>query len=240
VDTRKQPHFDIYGGKNPTEMPAYFLAEAAHYLRLATTTVRSWVLGREYQTEAGLIVSRPLVDPADPEGLLLSFLNLVELHVLSSIRRVHRVKPRAVRKAIEYLRKKFHSAHPLLDRQMLTDGKSLFLEQYGEVVNISAEGQMEMKVVLDAYLKRIKWDQKGIPIRLFPFTREDYEDSPSFVSIDPRIRSGKPCISGTGIPTSMIAERHEAGDSIALLAKDYGRSQEEIKEAIRYESRAAA
>jgi uncharacterized protein (DUF433 family) len=123
---------------------------------------------------------------------------------------------------------------------MLTDGKSLFIEQYGEVVNISTEGQMEMKVLLDAYLKRIKWDEKGIPIRLFPFTREEYDKAPSFVSIDPRIRSGKPCISGTGIPTSIIAERREAGDSIALLAKDYGRSQEEIAEAIRYESRAAS
>lgn len=240
MDTRKRSHLDIYGGKNPTEMPAYLLADAAHYLRLSATTVRSWVLGREYQTESGLLASRPLIVPADPKNLLLSFLNLVELHVLSSIRRVHRVKPRAVRRAIEYLRKRYHSAHPLLDQQMLTDGKSLFIEQYGEVVNISTEGQMEMKVLLDAYLKRIKWDEKGIPIRLFPFTREEYDKAPSFVSIDPRIRSGKPCISGTGIPTSIIAERREAGDSIALLAKDYGRSQEEIAEAIRYESRAAS
>src|SRR6516164_2841227 len=112
---------DFYGGKNPTEMPAYFIAEAAHYLRLSTTTIRSWVLGREYQTEAGPTVSTSLILAVDPERRLLSFLNLVELHVLSSIRRVHQVKPRAVRKAIVYLRRKFHSKHPLLDRQMLTD-----------------------------------------------------------------------------------------------------------------------
>jgi uncharacterized protein (DUF433 family) len=123
---------------------------------------------------------------------------------------------------------------------MLTDGKSLFIEQYGQVVNVSEEGQMEMKSVLDAYLKRIQWNEDGIPIRLFPFTRTKYENSPPFVAIDPRIRSGRPCIAGTGVPTSMIAERHEAGDSIALLAKDYGRSQEEIEEALRYESRAAS
>ena len=40
-------------------------------------------------------------------------------------------------------------------------------------------------------------------------------------------------IAGTGIPTFIIAERYAAGDSSADLAKDYGRSQEEIEEAVR-------
>jgi uncharacterized protein (DUF433 family) len=184
--------------------------------------------------------SAPLVPAADPRRGLLSFLNLVELHVLSSIRRGHRVKPKPVRRAIDYLRKTFRSEHPLLDRQMLTDGKSLFIERYGAYVNVSEEGQLQMKAVLEAHLERIEWDEKGLPIRLFPFTRSRIENAPQLIAIDPRIRSGRPCIAGTGVPTSIIAERHEAGDSIALLAKDYGRSTEEIEEALRYESRAAS
>jgi hypothetical protein len=55
-----------------------------------------------------------LIDFADPSRSLLSFMNLAELHMLGSIRRAHRVKLRAVRKAIGYLRKKFRSDHPLL------------------------------------------------------------------------------------------------------------------------------
>mgnify|MGYP003394866665 CR=1 FL=1 len=184
--------------------------------------------------------SAPLVTAADPERFLFSFLNLVELHVVSSIRRVHGVKPKPVRRAIDYLRKTFKSDHPLLSRQMLTDGKSLFIEQYGQVVNISKDGQLQMKVALEAYLKRIEWDASGIPIRLFPFTRDKIEHTPRYIAIDPKIRSGKPCITGTGVPTGIISERHKAGDSIALLAEDYGRSPEEIEEAVRYESRAAS
>jgi uncharacterized protein (DUF433 family) len=95
-----------------------------------------------------------------------------------------------------------------------------------------------MKTIMAAYLKRIKWDRAGIPIRLFPFTRERYAESPEIVSIDPKIRFGRPCIAGTRIPTAIISERHQAGDSIDLLAKDYGRNAEEIEEAIRYEGRA--
>ena len=97
-----------------------------------------------------------------------------------------------------------------------------------------------MSQVMGEYLKRISWDQAGIPIRLFPFTRDRYTESPAVIAIDPKIRFGKPCITGTRIPTAIIAERHQAGDSIELLAKDYGRDAAEIEEAIRYEGRIAS
>ena len=181
-----------------------------------------------------------MIDLADPAGRLLSFRNLGELHVLGSIRRIHQVKMPAVRQAIDFLRKCFRSDHPLLEKKTLTDGNDLFIEHYENLVTITQHGQMAMKEVMAAYLKRVEWDAAGMPIRLFPFTRDRYAESPEMVSIDPRIRFGRPCISGTRIPTFIIAERHQAGDSIEFLAKDYGRTSEEIEEAIRYEGRSAA
>src|SRR5262249_28724138 len=154
--------------------------------------------------------------------------------------RVHQIRMPAVRQAIDYLREQFNSDHPLLEQEMLTDGKDLFIEKYEHLVTISRHGQMAMKEVLAVYLKRIEWDSRGRPVRLFPFTRDRFEESPELIAIDPKIRFGKPCISGTRIPTSIIAERHQAGDSIEFLAKDYGRRAEEIEEAIRYEGRVAA
>jgi uncharacterized protein (DUF433 family) len=231
---------DIYRGENPGDVPVYSISEAAHYLRLPVATIRSWAIGRQYPTQSGAAAFRPLIDIADPDGLLLSFRNLGELHVLGSIRRAHQVKLPAVRQAIDYLRRRFLSDHPLLEREMLTDGKDLFIEQYEHLVNISQDGQMEMRQIMAIYLKRIEWDRGGIPVRLFPFTRDRYAESPEIISIDPKIRFGKPCISGTRIPTAIIAERHQAGDSIVLMAEDYGRKPEEIEEAIRYEGRIAS
>ncbi len=231
---------DIYKGKNPGDVPVYSISEAAHYLRLPVATIRSWAIGRRYPTQAGAAAFYPLIDIADPVRGHLSFKDLGELHVLGSIRRAHQVKLPAVRKAIEYLRKRFKSNHPLLERQMLTDGKDLFIEQYEHLVNVSQQGQMAMKEIMDVYLKRIEWDRSGVPIRLFPFTRDRYEESPEIISIDPKIRFGKPCIRGTRIPTAIIVERHQAGDSMTLLAEDYGRKAEEIEEAIRYEGRVAS
>lgn len=236
----RRTKIDIYRGKTPADIPVYSVSEAAHYLRLPVATVRAWALGRQYPTRSGGGDFRPLIDIADPEGRRLSFRNLGELHVLGSIRRVHQVKLPAVRKAIDYLRRRFHSDHPLLEEKMLTDGKDLFIQQYENLVTISQQGQMAMKEVMAVYLKRVEWDNGGMPVRLFPFTRERFQESPETISIDPRIRFGKPCIRGTRIPTSIIAERHQAGDSIDLMAEDYGRSPEEIEEAIRYEGRIAS
>jgi uncharacterized protein (DUF433 family) len=137
------------------------------------------------------------------------------------------------------MKKRFDSEHPFLEHEFQTDGTSLFIEQYGELVNVSEQGQIQMKRVLDSYLKRITWKHE-LPVKLYPFTREVVEESPAFVAIDPRVRSGKPCISGTAIPTSIIGERYRAGDSIKLLAGDYERSEAEIEEAVNYEWRKVA
>jgi len=181
-----------------------------------------------------------LIIAADPDYPLLSFENLLELHVLSSARRLHGVKLNPIRKAVAYLRNKLGSQHPLADHAMLTNGSSLFIDRYGDLVNISEDGQLHMKELLFDHLKRIVRDDNGIPIKLLPFTRNAYQTSPELVAINPRVKSGRPCINGTGVPTSIIAERYDAGDSIKLLVEDYGRSPEEIEEAVRYESRRAS
>jgi uncharacterized protein (DUF433 family) len=55
------------------------------------------------------------------------------------------------------------------------------------------------------------------------------------VVIDPEVQFGRPVLVGTGIPTLVIADRCKAGESIAELARDYDRAEEEIQEAIRCE-----
>lgn len=41
---------DIYGGKNPRDLPLYAIAEAARVVRIHPATLRTWVLGRSYAT----------------------------------------------------------------------------------------------------------------------------------------------------------------------------------------------
>jgi uncharacterized protein (DUF433 family) len=76
----------------------------------------------------------------------------------------------------------------------------------------------------------------GAPSRLYPFSRVPAEGSPRTVVMDPRIRFGRPTLAGHGTPTDILLERHQAGDSIADLADDYGLLAAEVEEAIRYEA----
>jgi uncharacterized protein (DUF433 family) len=76
----------------------------------------------------------------------------------------------------------------------------------------------------------------GIPVQLYPFTRDPAEHSPRMVVLDPRIRFGRPTVAGRGTPTDMLFERHQAGDSIAELTDDYGLAPGEVEEALRYEA----
>lgn len=219
--------------KNFRELPAYTIPEACHYLNLAESTVRYWVTGKggEY---------KPVIVPAsDSTPTLLSFLNLVEVHVLGAITREYKVKLPKVRSAVDFLKRKFKSDHPLISHDFATDGLSLFVEHYGKLINVSEDGQIVIRELLDAALKRIEWDAKGLPIKLFPFTHSDIKDSPRIIVIEPGLAFGRPVIAGTGIPTEIIAERYKAGDSVKELAADYDRQETEIEEAIRCELKAA-
>ena len=217
------------------DIPAYGLSEASHYLGIPKATLRSWVLGRHYPIEAGKQFFRPIIELPDKEKRLLSFVNLVEAHVLEAIRQRHGIKFWRVRGAVEYLERHLDSRHPLAEQRFVTDGADLFVEQFGRLVNISREGQLAIKELIQTYLRRIERDSAGFPIRLYPFTRERKPDEPKTIVIDPYISFGRPVLAGTGIATTIIAQRYKAGESIEELAEDYGRPTSDIQEAIRSE-----
>lgn len=231
---------DIYSGRDPAVLPAYAITHAAWYLDLPRITVRTWVLGQSYQTATGRRRFAPVIRMDDPRAEYISFRNLVEVHVLAALTRKHLVKLPEVRKALRYLEREFVSRHPLAEEHMLIAGKDLFVEKYGSLINVSHEGQIAMKEVLARHLARIDRDPSGAPIRLFPFTTSDRSDTDTPVTINPRIQFGRPCITGTRVPTEEIADRCKAGEKIEELATDFGCSRDQVEAAIRYELRAAA
>lgn len=213
-------------------MPAYSLAEAAHYLVIPVSTIRYWAAGRPD-------VSRAIIEPASKQPLMLSFRNLVELHVLGTIRRQFEISMPKVRTALDLVRERFDVQRPLISEQFETNGIDLFVEKYGRLLNVTQDGQIVMRQLLEASLKRIERNDHGIPIRLYPFTRNDIKNAPRYIVIDPELGFGRPVIAGTGLVTEEIAARYKAGDSIPELARDYGRPAEEIDEAVRCELQAA-
>jgi uncharacterized protein (DUF433 family) len=220
---------------DPRETPTYGIPEAAHYLRLPTATLRSWMIGRTYPTKAGGRRFRPVIQIADPKNNLLSFLNLAEAHILSAFRRVHAVKLDKIRNALDFVTERLACEHPLISQDFETDGVSLFVTQYGKLIDASEHGQQVIREALEQRLQRLDWEQKKI-VRLWPFTRPiPRADNPKSVFIDPRYSFGRLVLASIGIPTATLNERFAAGESIQHLADDYGCAPLDIEEAVRCE-----
>jgi uncharacterized protein (DUF433 family) len=215
--------------------PAYTLAEAARYLRLPSATLRSWVLGREYPTADGSSQFPPLIRPASKRPPLLSFSNLIEAHVLRSLRTEHGVPVKALRSALGYAEKELGIDRLLLRAELCADAGKVFLDRYGELIELTASGQLAMRQLFNEHLKRIEWDTSNFPVRLYPFLSVVSTINVRPIVINPQIAFGRPVVERKGVSTSAIVERIDAGESVEDVANDYDLGKTEIEQAILYE-----
>jgi|SRR5215213_2797878 len=223
-------------GADPRGVPLYSIPRASRYLKIPQRTIRNWVSGWKNRTGSGERFLEPVIQLPKPDVPVLSFMNLVEAHVLGGIRRLENVPFHKVRRGLSFLEKRAPSPHPLADWLFETDGVNLFVRELGGLVNISENGQIEMEEIVSQYLRRIDRNINVGVVRLYPFLKkEPTYDEPKRVMIDPLISFGRPVLVGTGVPTDVIAERFYAGDTFNDLAKDYDISPTQVEEAIRYE-----
>jgi uncharacterized protein (DUF433 family) len=220
----------------PLEIPTYGSEDAARYLQIPYHTLRYWILGG--------VTGDAVIPIAQKNPPQLSFMDLLQCWVLASLRHKEGLPMRNIRAAIETLREKYNSRHPLAEAEFETDGVHLFVRDEIGAVNLSKRDQRVLEGIMKAYLRRIDRDIEGIAIRLYPFTRQEFlkskVDVPKVVMIDPTISFGRPVLMNSGISTFVLATRYRGGDSIAALAREYGRKPGEIQEAIQWETRASA
>jgi uncharacterized protein (DUF433 family) len=220
------------------EAPLYSLAEVAYFLNIPKPTLHRWSRPG-YNKKRELV--EPLIVPADRESALFSFYNLTEVHILSVITRLHRVKLPRVRSAVKELQVLAMSnpKHPLLSKEFYTDGRDLFVKtiegRQKQTINLSQFGQLGLREILDSYLERIERDASFNPIKLYPA-----HQTGKVVSIIPTVSSGRPIIDLLGVPVASVWNRRRAGDSIEMIADDYEIPESEIEGAIGYIEQLAA
>ena len=215
--------------------PAYTLAEAARYIKLPAATLRSWVAGRPYPKAQGVGRFQPLIHPPRRQPAALSFWNLIEAHVLRSLRTDHGVSIRAVRQALSFAERSLGIQRLLLRKELRTDAGKVFLDRYGELIELSASGQLAMRQLLEAHLLRVDWDEWQFPVRLYPFLTVEASSADKPIAIDPKIAFGRPVVVRAGVSTAAIAERIDARETVEELAADYGLTSSEIEQAVLFE-----
>ncbi len=157
---------------------------------------------------------------------------------MRALRTEHGFQVKGLRQAIDYAEREIGIEHLLLRQELCFDAGQLFLERYGELINLSASGQLAMRQVLQAHLKRVNWDAERFPVRLHPFVSSVSADAALAampIAIDPRVSFGRPVVISRGISTATIADRIDAGETVDALAADYDLSITEIEQAVVYE-----
>ena len=220
--------------RSDQQTPAYTLAEAARYLRLPSATLRAWVLGRQYPTANGGAHFHPLIRPASRQPLFLSFSNLIQAHVLRSLRTEHGVSVKELRSALKYAERELSLDGLLLRPELRANAGKLFVDRYGALIELSASGQLAMRHMFHEHLKRVEWNSDH-PMRFYPFLWAEAPREERPIVIDPRLAFGRPVVARQKISTSAIAERVDAGESVEDLAADYDLVPSEIEQAVLYE-----
>ncbi|HXI11563.1 MAG TPA: DUF433 domain-containing protein [Thermoanaerobaculia bacterium] len=215
-------------------VPAYPLSEAARYLRVSQATLRSWFIGRPYPTSRGTSRFEPLLKPAGVDPAMLSFSNLIESHVLRSLRTEFGVPLTAVRQALGYAERELNIHQLLLREELRTSGGALFLERYRELIKLSASGQLVMRKLFEAHLARVEWGKLRSAVRLYPFVFGESIGAKPIV-IDPTIAFGRPVVNHAFVSTRSILERIDAGESVQDVANDYELSVAAVEEAVVFE-----
>jgi uncharacterized protein (DUF433 family) len=172
-----------------------------------------------------------IVPPADREHRI-SFRNLIELAVLRALRKEHEFKLSAARTALGYAHKEFGVTELLASKDLYAKPGKLFLERYGQLINLNRAGQLGIRALLEFLLRRIDWD-KRLPVRFFPPVPNQPE-SRSLV-LDPIVGFGRPVLARLSVATSVIVDRVNAGETETAIAKDYGATEEELMDALAYE-----
>lgn len=105
------------------------------------------------------------------------------------------------------LQSQFDQPHPLVSHRFLTDGINLFIEGCGHLLNVSQNGQLALQAALDLHLDRIEWSDRGLALRLYPFTRTLEEQSPKILAFEPRIAFGRLALPEIGVATEVVVDR---------------------------------
>jgi uncharacterized protein (DUF433 family) len=228
------PNF-LYGGADPRDLPRYSYPEAARATGVPATTIAAWVRGQGYNRKDGRAFFRPVIER--PGEGRLSFYNLIEVHVLRSLRTRHAVKLQHVREAAEIAEEKYKIPNLLLSEQLRFSAGELFLEQYGRMVQLKPAEQLYLHEMLYSHHERIEFGEGGLPRDFSPLERLTHGGR-KLILVSPLISFGRPIVKRLGITTHAIAERINAGESEEAVIDDYGLEPAELKEALAYESAA--
>ena len=218
-------------------LPAYTLVDAARLVGSKPSTLRTWFHGRQYTVNGTNKTWSPVLETQSAKGTPISFIDLVEAHVLLLIRRRYRIPVEHVRAAAEYLHQIKPNLRSLAHEDFFVDSSHLILKLDNKMISLSERGQIVDKDILESGLKQLNYGSDGYASEFYP--RVGDATQRTFV-ISPTLNYGRLCIARTGVGADIVAARFVKGEKISEIAADFGATVDEIEESLRWHDRLAA
>lgn len=211
-------------------LPVYPLAQVARIVGCNEGTLRTWLRGRNYVSGGEKRRSKPMFGNSFEARAALTFLDLVEAHMLHLVRKGYGIPMKNFRAAMEYLRGIGGDTHFLAHRDFVHDRRHLYLRDDRHLISLSERGQHVNTVVINDGLKQLMYGEDGYAEKFFPIIKGRQQQA---VMLNPIIGYGQPTLTRLGVNISAISSRFDAGEHLADLASDYGATNEELEDALR-------
>lgn len=217
----------------------YYPAEGARFLSVPAGSLRRWARGYTFWTPGReRHSSKPVTRPDLPVirgQRALSFLELMELRVVATLRRKG-LSLQQIREAARIARQVLNTKHPFASRRIFTDRKRLFAyleEPPAEFAMVElhprAFRQLLAGPLLEPLLEDLDFDhESGVARRWWPLGKQRP------VVLDPAVSFGAPTISGTRVRTEIVAGM-AAADSAEAIRAAFDLSEPQIQAAITFE-----
>lgn len=212
------------------ERPLYGMSQVDRLLALPSGTARRWIDG--YQRRGRFYDPVIRIEPSGSE--IVTWGEFVEARFLAEYR-TKGVPLVRMRPAIMELRKEF-GPYPLAHARPLVDGKELVLQVQESVgldkalvLVVVRSGQLTLSDPAHLFVQSVEYGEDSDPVvqRIHPLSGN------TAVVVDPTRQFGEPVV--RSVPTAVIAELFDAGDSMESIAELYELDRDDVEAAVRYE-----
>ena len=224
--------------------------EAARLAQLDVRTARRWAegysIGRNGQKHFSRGVAPPGLEPAR-DHRDLTFAEMLTLRLVKAFKGAGLGLP-TIRRVAEHAAADFGVDTPFVSRRYRTDGRKVLIEIRNEPIcggepeiasrerrlidALSGQHQFA-EFVEQSLFSNVEW-QDDLVSRWWPLGKS------CAVNLDPQVVFGAPHVTGTRVPTRVIAEAVKAeggGDAAAdAVAEWYGLSPQHVRDALRFET----
>jgi uncharacterized protein (DUF433 family) len=175
----------------------------------------------------------------------MPFIGLAEAYALTAFRHAG-VPMQRIRPAIDVLAQELGVEYALASRRLYTDGAEV-LYDYARHAGDTPEGESARELVVVRNNQRVFTEIVELYLQRIEFAADGYAQlirlpqyRVSEVTIDPDHEFGRPRFAHGGSAVDNVIDLFRAGEPVDTVAEEFGLSRDEVEDAIRVATRAAA